>query len=139
MQCISHHLSLSLSIAFTAAVLSLYDYDLDTFSESEIKKILLSVENVDQAGEMFTSAASWDPIFWPLHGSIERLLGFKRMNVEIYNDTAFDSTWAFPEYDPVEGPYLDGYCDWSKVELANMLSLPECYDGKYTAHLCLVM
>ena len=33
------------------------------------------------AGEMFTSAASFDPTFWPLHGAMERLLDLKRIYV----------------------------------------------------------
>ncbi len=99
--------------------------------------MLRSLEHVDTAGEMFTSAASWDPLFLPLHGSIERLLGYKRMNIDLDEDTTFDTTWGYPEYDPSRGVYLDAYCDWANVDLDDVTSLPDCGDGKYYSSLCL--
>ena len=37
---------------------------------------------VGHAGEMFTSAAPYDPLFWSLHGTAERFLGYKRLAAE---------------------------------------------------------
>jgi hypothetical protein len=102
------------------------DDDAD-YTEDDYIDILRSVENADQAGEMFTSAAPFDPTFWPLHGSIERLLGYKRMNVELY-DLTFDETWAYPEYDASNGAYLDGVCDWSDVTSTS--DFPTCTESE---------
>ena len=68
-----------------------------------------------------------DPTFWPLHGSIERLIGYKRMNVALYGLT-FDETWAYPEYDASNGAYLDGVCDWSDVTSDD--EFPTCTSGE---------
>ncbi len=108
-------------------ILSATGNDLSTMSEDEIKVVLKAIENVNMVGEMFTSAAAWDPLFWPLHGSIERLLGYKRMNVDLYG-LDFDDTWGYPEYDGAAGPYLNAYCDWSNV--TEVYDLPSCTASK---------
>jgi hypothetical protein len=75
------------------------------------------------AGEMFTSAAPYDPTFWPLHGSIERLVGRKR--IMVYEGKAtFDTTWGY-DYD-ANPFYLKGICDWSNVTSNSDLTLPSC-------------
>ena len=43
-------------------------------STNDLLKILCHVGHV---GEMFSSAAPYDPLFWSLHGSAERFLGYK--------------------------------------------------------------
>ena len=96
-------------------------------TDAQYEDILRSIENADQAGEMFTSGAPYDPTFWPLHGSIERLIGYKRMNVALYGLT-FDETWAYPEYDASNGAYLDGVCDWSDVTSDD--EFPTCTSGE---------
>ena len=76
--------------------------------------------------------ASWDPTFWPLHGSIERLLGLKRIEL-LAGNTTFNTTW---DYDYSTNKfYLAGVCDWSAVTSVDDLTLPTCtmgsgvYDG----------
>ena len=43
--------------------------------------MLRAVEDPGIAGEMFSSAAAFDPTFWPLHGAAERLVDLKRIYV----------------------------------------------------------
>ena len=63
------------------------------------------------AGEMFTSAASYDPTFWPLHGAMERLLNLKRIYVAQKEDLVFDEAYGWPEYNPSDpAAYLYGRC-----------------------------
>jgi hypothetical protein len=89
-------------------------------------KVLKAIEHPGFAGEMFTSSASFDPTFWPLHGSMERMLGFKRVLAE-KGEIEFDETWGYPEYNKADGAaYLPGRCDWSKVSSSSDLTLPEC-------------
>jgi len=44
-------------------------------------KVLRAIEDPGIAGEMFSSAAAYDPTFWPLHGQIERIVGAKRIMI----------------------------------------------------------
>lgn len=103
--------------------------------ESELKnaddelflKVLRAVEDPGIAGEMFSSAAAFDPTFWPLHGQLERLLGAKRIMISQGTITDFDETWAFTEYNKASGAaYLNGKCDWSDVAGSGDLTLPTC-------------
>ena len=88
--------------------------------------VLRAVEHPGVAGEMFTSAATFDPTFWPLHGTIERMLGYKRILVSLGEDE-FDETWGYPAYDPSgSAPFLPGTCDWSNVKSVSDLTLPLC-------------
>jgi hypothetical protein len=90
-------------------------------------KVLRAVEDPGIAGEMFSSAAAFDPTFWPLHGQLERLLGAKRIMISQGTITNFDETWAFTEYNKASGAaYLNGICDWSNVAGAGDLTLPTC-------------
>ena len=74
-------------------------------------------------GESLSSSAAYDPIFWPLHGQIERLLGLKRIN-KILGLTILDERWAYDyNYDATS---LIGVCDWSNVKDASDLALPQC-------------
>ena len=93
-------------------------------------KVLRAVEDPGIAGEMFSSAAAFDPTFWPLHGQLERLLGTKRIMISQGTISDFDETWAFTEYNKASGAaYLDGVCDWSQVNGVSDLTLPTCTLG----------
>ena len=103
--------------------------------ESELKnaddelflKVLRAVEDPGIAGEMFSSAAAFDPTFWPLHGQLERLLGAKRIMISQGSITDFDETWGFTEYNKASGAaYLNGKCDWSNVAGSGDLTMPTC-------------
>jgi hypothetical protein len=75
---------------------------------------------------MFTSAAPYDPTFWPLHGSIERMLGLKLISMELglITEADFNTTWGY-DYG-ANAFYLAGKCDWSDVSSADDLTLPTC-------------
>ena len=94
-------------------------------NEAMALKLLRAVEDPGIVGEMFSSASSYDPLFWPLHGQLERLMGLKRLNVEL-GLVDFDETWGFQTS---EKSYLNGICDWSKVQSSSDLTLPTCTLG----------
>jgi len=90
-------------------------------------KVLRAVEDPGIAGEMFSSAAAFDPSFWPLHGAAERLVDLKRIYIAQGDITTFDETWAYVTYNKASGAaYLNGVCDWSKVAGSGDLTLPSC-------------
>lgn len=75
---------------------------------------------------MYTSNAAFDPSFWSVHGTMDRLLGLKRV-LYVNGDVTFNETWAFPAYSNSTGEiYLEGRCDWSDVLSADDLTLPSC-------------
>ena len=98
--------------------------------DPKYETFLRAIEDPGVAGEMFTSAASFDPTFWPLHGAMERLLNLKRIYVSKKEDLVFDETYGWPEYNPSDpAAYLYGTCDWSGVNGVSDLTLPVCVKG----------
>lgn len=90
--------------------------DLTDADDDLYLKVLRAVEDPGIAGEMFSSAAAFDPTFWPLHGAAERLVDLKRIYIAQGDITNFDETWAYVTYNKASGAaYLNGVCDWSKV------------------------
>jgi hypothetical protein len=92
-------------------------------------QVLRAHEDPGHAGEMFTSAASFDPTFWPLHGAAERMLSYKRLLISngVKDAADFDETWGYPVYNRASGAaYLSGVCDWSGVSGPADLTLPVC-------------
>ena len=81
-----------------------------------------AIEDPGVVGEMLTSAAPFDPSFWPIHGQLERILGLKRVR-KSQNALKFDETWGFGG---ASGKFLSGVCDWSRIESVSDLTLPEC-------------
>lgn len=114
--------------------------------------MLRALEDPGIVGDMLTSAAAYDPIFWPLHGTVERLLAYKRTVVRLGLGPAqlsdFNEDWGFPEFKIANNdPYLNGVCDWSKVKGPTDLTLPTCSLGEgpisvsavsYTASLTII-
>jgi hypothetical protein len=84
-------------------------------------------------GEMFTSGASYDPTFWPVHGQIERILSLKRIRITRgdIEKKMFDEAWG---WDTNNYRYLVGVCDWSNVSGNDDLTLPTCDMG--TDYIC---
>ena len=97
----------------------------DDYTDDEYELIIRTIEDPGVAGEMFSSSAPYDPTFWPLHGTIERLLGLKRIKLSQGEITSadFDETWG---YDTDNYLYLVGICDWSAVQSNDDLTLPTC-------------
>jgi len=50
--------------------------------------------SVGHAGEMFTSAAPYDPTFWLIHTSAERFLQLRRLS-SYYGSNTFNETWGY--------------------------------------------
>ena len=82
--------------------------------------------HVGHAGEMFTSAAPYDPLFWPLHGLAERYMQVIR-HFGAEGLIELNETWGYWHLDHVASD-THTVCDWSNVD--NM-SLPVC-TGKTT-------
>jgi hypothetical protein len=106
------------------------NFDLTNATDDIFLKILRNIEDPGILGEMFSSAASFDPTFWPLHGAMERILSRKRIFIA-KNEIQFDPTWGYTAYDKYDlASYLNGRCDWSNVTDAEYdLTLPTCTRG----------
>ena len=76
-------------------------------------------------GEMFTSSAPMDPVFWPLHGNAERFLQYIRVLNGTGNLT-FDDTWGYHHQSQVASD-TGVVCDWDGVDDAfDSLEMPTC-------------
>lgn len=109
--------------------LDAYSYAVEDASDEYLLKFLRAVEDPGKVGDMFTSGASYDPTFWPVHGAAERLLGYKRALISLgtISSDDFDETWGFPAYYKSNPEiYLSGRCDWSNVRGVDDLTLPTC-------------
>lgn len=86
--------------------------------------------HVGHAGEMFTSAAPYDPTFWPIHGLADRYLSLKRIQAH-ENETLLSQTWSY-DHDGNSPSDTRRVCDWSKV--GDTMGLPDCYVGDCAGH-----
>jgi hypothetical protein len=96
-------------------------------SESALTAVLRGLQDPAVVGEMFTSMASFDPSFWPLHGQIDRVLSRKRAQVNRGIVTDFNQAWGWTSSN---SRYTQGVCDWSNVKSNDDLTLPICDMGK---------
>lgn len=85
---------------------------------------LLALQDAGNVGEMFSSNAAYDPIFWSVHGTMERLLSLKRI-LSQQGDIDFDEDWGYATAG-FGDIYLSGVCDWSAVSSVTDLTLPTC-------------
>merc|ERR1711879_732829 len=74
---------------------------------------------------MFTSAAPYDPLFWPLHGLAERFVQMVRLMdkaslLQLDDITEYSHNTILSDTDVV--------CDWSNVDPRSM-ELPRCTKG----------
>jgi hypothetical protein len=100
-------------------------------SDETLIKVIRALEDPGVAGDMFSSASSFDPSFWVVHGTLERILSLKRARLQINPERTFDETWGFST---ANTRYLVGICDWSAItDTQNDLTLPACNmdPGKY--------
>eukprot|EP01035_Chromulina_nebulosa_P020906 gene20906-27098_t len=103
------------------------DPDVSFLKDDQYLKALRVLEDPGYVGEMYTSGASFDPTFWPIHGSSERLYDLKRILISQGDITDFDETFSYPDYNVYSGDiYLQGRCDWSNVKSVDDLTLPTC-------------
>ena len=115
----------ALHILQAAGIYDLIKAKLHDSSDDTLTKVLRVLEDPGVAGDMFSSAASYDPTFWAVHGTLERILSLKRARMEISPPAnPFDDTWGFST---ANTRYLMGICDWSQVtDPATDLTLPTC-------------
>ena len=114
----------ALHILQTSGIYDLIKNKLHDNSDETLTKVLRVLEDPGVAGDMFSSAASYDPSFWVVHGTLERILSLKRARMEITPQINFDSRWGFST---ANTRYLMGICDWSAVtDTYTDLTLPTC-------------
>ena len=77
---------------------------------------------VGHPGEMFTSAAPQDPIFWPLHGLGERLVQLLRLMAD-WGDIELDEAWGYSHKGVLSDTHV--VCDWSGPA-RGAAALPAC-------------
>ena len=90
-------------------------------SYSDVLKLLC---HVGHPGEMFTSAAPQDPLFWPLHGNAERFMTLVRA-MAYDGEKALDETWGYQHVRHLMSD-THGVCDWTGV---TGMELPTCTAG----------
>ena len=95
-------------------------------SEKDILDLLCSV---GYPGELFTSAAPQDPLFWAIHGNAERFLQLARV-LKAKGYLNFDETWGYEHQKIASDTGL--VCDWSN---ATGMEMPKCvFDETCTGH-----
>ena len=93
------------------------------------EELAMMMCHVGWPGEMFTSAAPYDPIFWSLHGLAERFVSMKRVEAIRLKDSTFDETWSYThEIFPSDTHVV---CDWEGV---TGMELPSCSKGTCPGH-----
>lgn len=103
----------------------LYDH-INDHSEKGYEAILKGLQDPASVGEMFSSMASFDPTFWPLHGQMDRIMSRKRAQAA-RGILTFDDAWG---WESANDRYTMGVCDWSGVSSPDDLTLPVCDMGK---------
>lgn len=88
-------------------------------------KLLRILAHVGHAGEMFTSAAPYDPVFWPLHGMAERYLQLVRYYVDV-GLLNISMAWSYEH--GASASDTNVVCDWSNVSHFS-LEMPTCKQG----------
>merc|ERR1711998_669567 len=78
--------------------------------------------SVGHAGELFTSAAPQDPLFWALHGLSERFLQYARL-LKGAGTISFTEKWGYESVSTASNTHI--VCDWSEVNQSSM-QLPTC-------------
>ena len=90
--------------------------------------------HVGHAGEMFTSAAPYDPLFWPLQAR-RRFLTIKRLKARV-GETTLNNTWGYKHVSTLTSD-TSIVCDWSEMDNDQSgvdLHLPKCMLGTCPGH-----
>ena len=100
-------------------------------ANGDLETVMKAICSVGHPGEMFTSAAPYDPTFWPLHGLADRFVALKRK--EYYAmDTYLDETWGYDHAVSNVASDTKVVCDWSNVQ--SDLDMPVCSKGTCPGH-----
>lgn len=95
-------------------------------SDDEVLDLLCSVGH---PGEMFSSAAPYDPLFWPLHGLAERFLSLKILKTNS-GVGSLNTSWDYSHVDYLASD-TDLVCDWAGV---HGMEMPKCTRGACPGH-----
>jgi len=93
------------------------------------KAIVNSLCTPGSVGEMFTSAAPYDPLFWVIHTTLERFLQYKRI-LSAQGEVEFDETWGYTHLSAASDTNL--VCLWSDLEMDQ--DLPICVKEDCSGH-----
>jgi len=94
--------------------------------------VLDAICHVGHAGEMFTSAAPYDPMFWPLHGIADRFLMLKRLRY-YEKSTELEETWGYDHALVNVASDTHLVCDWDRVD-QGVATMPACDKGTCAGH-----
>eukprot|EP00903_Cladosiphon_okamuranus_P013777 g12823.t1 len=95
-------------------------------------RVLNSLCDPGHVGELYTSAAPYDPLFWVIHPSAERLMGWRRkLAAEQPDQWAMDETWDYDHGWVVGETGIT--CDWDDVRPGS-LDMPTCSKGICGGH-----
>ncbi|CAN0399747.1 unnamed protein product, partial [Ectocarpus sp. 12 AP-2014] len=83
-------------------------------------------------GELYTSSAPYDPLFWVIHPTAERFMGWRRkLGIEQPDVWPLDETWDY-SHGWVVGE-TGTVCDWDDVREGS-LDMPTCSKGICGGH-----
>uniref|UniRef100_A0A7S2GZS8 Tyrosinase copper-binding domain-containing protein n=1 Tax=Octactis speculum TaxID=3111310 RepID=A0A7S2GZS8_9STRA len=102
----------------------LSEYGLDTAD------LLQELCSIGYPGEMFSSAAPQDPLFWPLHGNTERYVQLLRL-LNDRGDFKFDLSWGYDHVVSTSDTHI--VCDWSGVD-TDGTGMPNCTNAVCDGH-----
>ena len=102
----------------------------ENVSNAELLGLLCEVGH---PGEMFTSGAPADPIFFVIHATAERFLWTRILNsLEAPEKWPFDQTWGYDHAVSNVASDTKVVCDWSNVQ--SDLDMPVCSKGTCPGH-----
>jgi hypothetical protein len=86
--------------------------------------------NLGYVGEMFSSASPYDPIFWLIHGTVDRLVHWRRLIAHSsYVNLPLDQTWGYAhDVNAASDSHL--VCDWSNIDQNDRTQMPTCTNGE---------
>jgi hypothetical protein len=84
------------------------------------KQMVAALCDPGRVGEMYTSAAPYDPLFWVVHTTAERLLHYRRL-LHVSGEMGFIEQWGYEHYMDMNAritPPSDSgkVCDWSSAK-----------------------
>ncbi|CAM9513044.1 unnamed protein product [Ectocarpus sp. 12 AP-2014] len=104
----------------------------EAFETKMWEKILHSLCDPGHVGELYTSSAPYDPLFWVIHPTAERFLSWRRKLATEETDVwALDETWGYSHGHVVGETGV--VCDWSGVG-DDFLDMPSCARGICGGH-----
>ncbi|CAM9656056.1 unnamed protein product [Scytosiphon promiscuus] len=106
--------------------------DDEDFQDALWLRILDSLCDPGHVGELYTSAAPYDPLFWVIHPTADRFLAWRRKLATEQPDLwTLDETWDYSHGWVVGETGVT--CDWDNVQEGS-LDMPTCTSGICGGH-----